>query len=99
MNPSINDLIAAIDSSIGAMNSAVTFINGAAARQQAAIDAALANGATAEQLAPVVAEMNLMIAKRDELAAAIASNSPAAPTSAPTSAPTDAPTSAPTTAP
>lgn len=59
--------------------SALAFINGIAARQQAAVDAALANGATAEQLAPITDEVNAMAQSRAALAAAILANTPAAP--------------------
>ena len=59
--------------------SAVALINGFAARQQVAVDAAIANGATAEQLAPVQAEIDAMKASSDALAAAITANTPAAP--------------------
>lgn len=58
----------------GVVASAIVFINGTAARIQAAVDAAIANGATAEQLAPVTEELAEMRAKRQELADAIAAN-------------------------
>jgi len=57
---------------------AATLIRGFATRQQAAIDAALANGATAEQLAPVQAEVDALKAGTNDLSAAIAENTPAA---------------------
>jgi len=50
-------------------------MNGIAARIQAAIDAALANGATAAELAPVQAEADGLSAKADQLAAAVTANS------------------------
>ena len=49
----LTDLATAVAGAKGAMESATTLINGIAAKVQAAVDAALANGATAAQLAPV----------------------------------------------
>lgn len=59
--------------------SAVLLINGLADRIASAVAAAIANGATAAELAPVQAEIDAMKAKDDELAASIAANTPAAP--------------------
>ncbi len=59
--------------------SAVTLINGFATRLQAAVDAALANGATAAELAPVTDEIAAMNNSADALAAAITANTPATP--------------------
>lgn len=56
------------------MASAVTLINGFAARVQAAVDAALANGATADELAPVQAEIDALNASGEALAAAVLAN-------------------------
>ena len=70
----ITDLIAATDKAEGAMESATVLINGIAARVQAAVDAALANGATAEELAPVQDEVDQLNAGADALSAAVASN-------------------------
>jgi hypothetical protein len=56
----------------GVLQSALLFIQGETARLQAAIDAALVNGATAEELAPLSAEVDAMEAKANEVAAAIA---------------------------
>ena len=58
----------------GVVDSATALINSFAARVQAAVDAALANGATAEQLQPVTDEVNALKAKSDALAAAVAAN-------------------------
>lgn len=60
-------------------DSAIAFINGSAARTQAAIDAALANGATKEQLQPLQDEVDAAKASADALTAAITANTPAAP--------------------
>ncbi|HJQ66356.1 MAG TPA: hypothetical protein VJ816_08265 [Gemmatimonadales bacterium] len=58
----------------GVLQSAKLFIEGEAARLQAAIDQALANGATAEELAPLSAEVDAMEAQANEIAAAINTN-------------------------
>jgi hypothetical protein len=60
------------------MASAVILINGIAARVQAAVDAALANGATAAELAPVQAEADALAASSTDLANAVSENTPAA---------------------
>jgi hypothetical protein len=73
-NPVLADLQAQVTETVGVVQSAVTFINGVAGRLQAAVDAALDNGATAAELAPVTDEVaNLKTASAD-LAAAIAAN-------------------------
>lgn len=58
----------------GVIESATIYVRSTAARVQAAVDAALANGATAEQLAPVQAEVDAMNTAAAELADAIAAN-------------------------
>lgn len=68
------DLAAAVEKTKTVEASAVVLINGIAARVQAAVDAALANGATAEELAPVTDEIAAMNAAADELATAVAAN-------------------------
>lgn len=68
------DLDAAVTKAKGAMESATTLINGIAARVQAAVDAALANGATAAELAPVQAEVDALNADADALSAAVTAN-------------------------
>jgi len=67
-------LIAQIEATDTVLDSAVAFINGQAARIQAAVDAALAIGATAAQLQPVQDEVTAMKAKADAVAAAIVAN-------------------------
>lgn len=74
----LDSLQAAVTRTTDVEQSAVVFINGIAARIAAAVTAALANGATAEQLAPVSDEVAALNAKADELAAAIVANTPAA---------------------
>lgn len=79
-NPVVLDNLATeVTDDVTVMGSATTLINGFAARVQAAVDAALANGATAEQLAPVQAEVDALNASKTQLAAAVSANTPAAP--------------------
>jgi hypothetical protein len=74
MPADLQPLIDEITAIEGVDDSAIAFISGIAARIQAAVDAALANGATAEQLQPVVDLGVEAKAKSDALAAAIAAN-------------------------
>lgn len=73
-NPVLADLAQAVTDTVGVEQSAVVALNGVAARIQAAVDAALANGATAEELAPVQDEVNNLVAAKDALAAAVAAS-------------------------
>ena len=68
------ELTAAIARNNEVDQSAITLINGIAARIQAAVEAAIGNGATAEELAPVQAEVDALKASNDALAAAVAAN-------------------------
>lgn len=68
-------LIDQITKTKGVLASVKTYLDGESARHQAAIDAAIANGATAEQLAPVQQLADDMAAQADDVAAAIAANS------------------------
>jgi hypothetical protein len=68
----LTDLSAEVAATVGVMESATTFIDGSAARLEAAVLKALENGATAEQLAPITAEVSALKAQREELAASIA---------------------------
>lgn len=77
-NPVLEELRLEAERDVEVMSSAETLINGIAGRIQAAIDAALANGATAEQLAPVTAEVAALNAGATSLAAAVAANTVAA---------------------
>lgn len=73
-NPVLDALKAEVSETTGIIASAIVLINGIGARVQAAVDAALANGATEAELAPltdVVAELN---ASSEGLAAAVAAN-------------------------
>jgi hypothetical protein len=71
-NPVIDNLVAQITTTTGVIQSAVTAFEGVAARIQAAVDAALAGGATQEQLAPVQTEIDSLKNSTDALAKAIA---------------------------
>jgi len=68
------DLDAAVTKAKGAMESATVLINGIAARIQDAVNAALAGGATAAELAPIQAEVDALNADSSALAAAVAAN-------------------------
>lgn len=70
----LDDLKAAVEKTTVIEQSAVVLINGIAARVQAAVDLALANGATAEQLQPVTDEVAALNANADALSAAISAN-------------------------
>lgn len=72
-------LQAAVANEVAVDTSAITLINGISARVQAAVDVAISGGATAEQLAPVQAEVDQLNASATALAAAVQTNTPAAP--------------------
>jgi hypothetical protein len=76
-SPILAQLEAQVTASTAVEASAVLLINGIAARVQAAVDAALANGASAAELAPVQTEVDAMKASSDTLSAAVAANTPA----------------------
>jgi hypothetical protein len=73
-NPTLDALAAAVTKIEGVADSAIALINGIAARIQAAVDAAIAGGASAADLAPVQAEVDGLNAKADALSAAVAAN-------------------------
>jgi hypothetical protein len=70
----LDDLAAQVTATLDVEASATTLINGIAARIQAAVDAAIAGGATPAQLAPVQGEIDALKATSDALAAAVAAN-------------------------
>jgi len=70
----INDLEAQAKVNEDVEDSAAIVINGFAGRLQAGIDAALAGGATKDQVAPLQATADALKAKSDALAAAVAAN-------------------------
>jgi len=73
-NPVLADLQVAVTRNTTVVSSAVTLINGIAARIQAAIDAAVANGATEAELQPVSDEVTELNASASALAAAVSAN-------------------------
>jgi hypothetical protein len=72
----LDSLKAQVTKNIDAEASAVLALNGIADRVQAAVTAALANGATAAELAPVQDEVDALKASADALGAAIVANTP-----------------------
>jgi len=78
MAADLTPLINEITNATTVEDSAVAFINGVPGLVQAAVDAALANGATAAQLQPVTDLGAQLQAKSDALQAAIVANTPAA---------------------
>ena len=73
----LDDLKAQVEATTAVEASAVILITGIAARIQTAVNAAIEGGATANQLAPVAAELAALKASADQLAAAITANTPA----------------------
>lgn len=73
-NPVIDQTITQIQQTEGVIDSAVALINSIGTMITNAVNAALANGATAEELAPVSAVVTDLKAKTDALAAAVAAN-------------------------
>ena len=67
-------LAAQVSNTTTVMGSATTLINGIAARIQKAVDAAIQNGATAEELAPVQDEVTALTNASNELATAVGAN-------------------------
>ena len=77
--PKAHPVLAALDAqvadTIGVEQSAIELISGIANRIQAAVDQALANGATAAELEPVTGLVDAMRSSSEALAAAVAANS------------------------
>lgn len=74
MDQSITDLQTEVSETVGVMQSATTLINGIAARVQAAVDAALAAGATPEVVALLTTLKADLDANSTALADAVAAN-------------------------
>jgi type II secretory pathway component PulF len=87
-NPTLDALANEVTQDVDVMSSAQKTIDGIQGRLDDAVKKALANGATAQELAPVTDEIAGLKAARDKLAASIAANTPAAGTT--TSAPSHA---------
>lgn len=73
-NPTIADVRDTVARATTVVTGAAALIRGFSARVQAAVDAALANGATAAQLAPLQAEIDAFDAVATDLASAVAEN-------------------------
>jgi len=76
----IDDLVAQATVNESVEDSAVIVLNGLQARIDAAVQAALAGGATADQLSAVTQISTDLKSHADAMAAAVAANTPAAPT-------------------
>jgi len=72
----LDDLAAAVTRATTVEASATALISGFAARLQTAVAAAIANGATAEELAPIQAEVDALTASASALSDAVAANTP-----------------------
>ena len=70
----LSDDVATIQSTIGVMQSATALINSFATKLQAAVDAALENGATAAELQPLTDLQSTLEAEKTNLANAVAAN-------------------------
>ena len=77
-NPLIDALKTQVAQNTAVEASAVLLINGIAARIQGAVDAAILNGATAAELAPLTDEIATLSASSTALAQAVTANTPAA---------------------
>lgn len=73
-NATLDQLAAQVTATTDVEDSAIALINGIAARIQAAVDAAIAGGASAADLAPVTDEIAALKAKTDALAQAVQAN-------------------------
>lgn len=74
MNPVVEDLRVTVTEMTTVAASATALIEGFGAKLEAAIAAALENGATAEQLEPLKALEDALEAESGKLAAAVAAN-------------------------
>ncbi len=75
-NPAVDQILAAVTAATSVDDSAIAFITGVPALITAAVAAAVANGATAEELAPVSQAATDLQAKSDALVAALTANTP-----------------------
>lgn len=78
-NPTLDALAAAVTAETTVSASAVALLNGIGARIQAAVDAAIAGGASADDLKPVQAEVDSLTASTAALSAAVQANTPVQP--------------------
>lgn len=79
MAANLQPLIDEITATETVIDSAVALINGFQAQLTAAVTAALSNGATSDQLSPVITLGTALKSKADALAAAVTANTPAPP--------------------
>jgi hypothetical protein len=77
MTQVLDQLAQEVSDTIGVEESAIAALNGVQARIQAAVDQALANGATAAELAPITNELANLADARTRLAEAVATNASA----------------------
>jgi hypothetical protein len=75
-NPTLDALAQQVKSNTDAEAAAVTVLNGIAGRIDGAVQAALANGATAAELQPVSDEVAALKSSADALSAAVVANTP-----------------------
>lgn len=73
-NPVIQKLIDQVNKTQGVIASATTFITGFKQRLDDAVAAAIANGATEEELAPIQTEIDELDAQTTALSEALANN-------------------------
>lgn len=78
MHPLLQKLADQVTATTSVLASAKTFIDGTAGRIQEAVNKVLAGGATAEQLAPIQAEIDALNQSSQAVADAIVANTPAA---------------------
>ena len=76
-NPIVGTLTTEIVETVGVVQSATVLINGFGAKLDAAVAAAVANGATEAELAPLTDLSAALDSETNALAAAVAANSPA----------------------
>lgn len=79
-NPVLDTLRAQVEATDTVIDSATALINGFSGRLTDAVNAALANGATEAELAPITDEIAAMKTATDALAAAVVAGTPAATT-------------------
>jgi hypothetical protein len=77
MNQEIEKLRTQVARDTDVKASAVILLNGIAARIKTAVDQAIANGATAEELVPLTELNSTLQTSTDSLAAAVQANTPA----------------------
>jgi hypothetical protein len=78
-NPLLDALAAQVTAQTSLETSVTTWITGEAARIQAAVNAAIAGGATAAELAPVQAEVDALAASAKAMNDALVANTPVTP--------------------